>query len=270
MSKSGSIVLSLILLSSHALTQNIGIGTNNPLSKLSVKGNISIGTNFISSSAPPNGAVIEGNVGIGISNPQHKLDVDGNINLNGMLLIENCGGDFNNSDGLNGKTFFRVGGAGWDAMDNAGRFLSWDNVGPDRLRMKIPGFRSETASFEFYSNGVAGKIGGGSWAVFSDARLKEDVQDYSHGIDLIMKLRPVTFRYKKEFGGNSKQYVGLIAQEVEKVAPQLVFTSPNEKFKDTRMVDPSELLYTLINAVKEQQAEIDRLKKEIEALKKKE
>jgi len=95
MSKSGSIVLSLILISSHALTQNIGIGTNNPLSKLSVRGNISIGTNFISSSAPLNGAVIEGNVGIGISNPQHKLDIDGNINLNGMLLIENCGGDFN-------------------------------------------------------------------------------------------------------------------------------------------------------------------------------
>lgn len=270
MSKSGSIVLSLILLATQALTQNIGIGTNNPLSKLSIRGNISIGTGFISGSAPINGAIIEGNVGIGITNPKQKLDVDGNVILNGMLLIGNCSGDMNTSDGLNGKAFFRVGGAGWDAMDNAGRFLSWDNVGPDRLRLKVPGLKSETPTFEFYSNGIAGKMGGGSWAVFSDARLKEDIQDYSEGINLIMKLRPVTFRYKKEFGGNSKQYVGLIAQEVEKVAPRMVFISPNDKLSDTRMVDPGELLYTLINAIKEQQTEIERLKNEIELLKKKE
>ena len=270
MSKSGSIILALSLFSAHALTQNIGIGTNNPLSKLSVRGNISIGTNFISSTAPINGAIIEGSVGIGITDPRHKLSVDGNVDLNGMLVIENCGGDFNNSDGLSGKTFFRVGGAGWDAMDEAGRFLSWDNVGADRLRLKVPGLKSQTPTFEFYSNGIAGKIGGGSWAVFSDARLKEGIQDYSHGLDLILKLRPVSFRYKPEFGGDSKEYVGLIAQEVEQIAPRMVFLAPNEKLKDTKMVDPSELLYTLINAVKEQQAEIEKLKKEIEQLKKKE
>lgn len=270
MGKSGNIILTLILLTNHAFAQNFGIGTNNPLSKLSVKGNISIGINFISSTAPANGAIIEGNVGIGISNPKYKLDVDGHVNLNGMLLIENCSGDLNSSDGLSGKSFFRVGGDSWDAMDDAGRFLSWDNVGPDRLRLKVPGLKSQTPSFEFYSNGVAGKIGGGSWAVFSDVRLKEGIQDYSHGLDLILKLRPVTFRYKAEFGGNSKEYVGLIAQEVEQIAPRMVFLAPNEKLKDTRMVDPSELLYTLINAVKEQQAEIEKLKKEIEELKKKE
>ena len=270
MFKSGLFGLTLLFLSIHAHAQNVGIGTNNPLSKLSLKGNISIGSNYISNAAPVNGAIIEGNVGIGITAPLHKLHVDGNVNVNGMLFIENCQGDHNSSDGLSGTAFFRVGGPGWNALDDAGRFLSWDNAGEDRLRLKVPGLQSATPSFEFYSNGVAGKIGGGSWAVFSDARLKEDVQEYTQGLDLLLKLRPVTFKYKKEFGGNSKQFVGLIAQEVEKVAPQMVFVTPNEKLNDARMVDPSELLYTLINAVKEQQAEIEKLKKQIEQLKKKE
>ena len=59
----------------------------------------------------------------------------------------------------------------------------------------------------------------------SSARFKEDVRDMGAASDLLMKLRPVTFRYREEAVGAAEartpQY-GLIAEEVARVAPELV------------------------------------------------
>src|SRR5688572_20079267 len=107
-----------ILSSTSTIAQNVGIGTNNPTSKLTVNGNLAVGNNFISIAAPANGAIIEGNVGIGVVAPQHKLQVDGNIQVNGMFMVENCQGINSSSDGLTGTSFFRVGGPSWSAMDD--------------------------------------------------------------------------------------------------------------------------------------------------------
>jgi hypothetical protein len=58
------------------LTNNkIGIGTTNPLNKLTVIGNASIGSTTYNFSAPANGLIVQGNVGLGTTNPQYKLDV---------------------------------------------------------------------------------------------------------------------------------------------------------------------------------------------------
>jgi hypothetical protein len=60
---------------------NVGIGTTNPASKLTVNGNVSIGSGYIGTAAPVNGAIIQGNVGVGTSAPQAKLQVGGNMIL---------------------------------------------------------------------------------------------------------------------------------------------------------------------------------------------
>ena len=59
----------------------------------------------------------------------------------------------------------------------------------------------------------------------SSARFKDDVRDMGEASDLLMRLRPVTFRYKPEVapGEDGTQY-GLIAEEVAEVAPDLVAT----------------------------------------------
>ncbi len=54
-----------LLLTITSMAQNVGIGTNNPASKLDVTGNLSIGSTFSGTAAPSNGAIIEGQVGIG-------------------------------------------------------------------------------------------------------------------------------------------------------------------------------------------------------------
>jgi hypothetical protein len=65
----------------HAQNGNLGIGTNNPTSKLTVSGNSSIGTGYTGTVAPANGAIIQGNVGIGTSAPTATLQVNGNMIL---------------------------------------------------------------------------------------------------------------------------------------------------------------------------------------------
>lgn len=77
------------------------------------------------------------------------------------------------------------------------------------------------------SYGNAWKPGGGSWANYSDARLKKDVRTLTGALDKLGELRAVTFDYKEpaRFGVAGRQ-TGFIAQEVEKVFPEWIIESP--------------------------------------------
>jgi len=57
---------------------NMGVDEPNPASKLSVRGNSSIGSSYSTIAAPTNGAIIQGNVGIGTSVPNSQLEINGN------------------------------------------------------------------------------------------------------------------------------------------------------------------------------------------------
>lgn len=78
-------------------------------------------------------------------------------------------------------------------------------------------------------NGTADKPGGGAWTVFSDARLKKNIEPLKGALERLLELRAVTFEYKEpqsihELPGVQ---IGMIAQEVEKVFPDWVDTAPN-------------------------------------------
>ncbi|MBK7692302.1 MAG: tail fiber domain-containing protein [Bacteroidetes bacterium] len=110
-------------------------------------------------------------------------------------------------------------------------------------------------------NGDANKPGGGSWTVFSDARLKNVSGKYEDGLSTLLKISPVKYHYNEKSGVDSKpEYVGVIAQELQKVAPYMVsnFTKDNTEYLQ---VDNSAMTYMLINAVKEQQKQIAELQK---------
>lgn len=150
------------------------------------------------------------------------------------------------------------------------------------------GIGTESPTANLSVNGTANKLGGGSWAVFSDARLKTNVSDYQEGLDFLMQVRTVNFSYNDKmeaiWGTNkiekNKVYQGVIAQELQKIAPDMVrsvtlnatsgddvdpSTAPSESFLE---VDPNKFTYALINAVKEQQAIIEALKSQQDATQK--
>jgi hypothetical protein len=149
------------------------------------------------------------------------------------------------------------------------------------------GIGTEFPTANLSINGTANKLGGGSWAVFSDARLKTNVSDYQEGLDFLMKVRTVNFSYNdkmaKIWGENkietNKVYQGVIAQELQEIAPDMVrsvtlnTSSDNEDPSSASSesfleVDPNKFTYALINAVKEQQAIINTLKSDQEVTKK--
>jgi hypothetical protein len=86
----------------------------------------------------------------------------------------------------------------------------------------------------------------------SDVRLKSDVKTIEKATDKIDKLRGVTF-FK-----DGKKSLGVVAQEVEKVIPEVVYTDQSkDKIKN---VAYGNMVGLLIEGIKEQQKEIDRLK----------
>lgn len=111
-----------------------------------------------------------------------------------------------------------------------------------------------------YAGGT--RLGGNVYAAgyfhTSDARLKKDIRPIK-GIDIVKRLNGVLFAWKD----SGKESAGVIAQDVEKVLPEAVITDA----EGIKSVDYDALIAPLIEAVKEQQTEIDSLKKEVEALK---
>jgi len=109
----------------------------------------------------------------------------------------------------------------------------------------------------------------GSWTVSSDVRFKKNIEPIDNGLNIVESLNPVKYDLRKdEFPDkkfSDKRQVGLIAQDVEKVLPEVVNTDA-EGFKS---IDYAKINVLLIDAIKEQQKSIDELKKEIELLKSK-
>jgi hypothetical protein len=130
------------------------------------------------------------------------------------------------------------------------------------------------------------KPGGGPWADSSDARIKDVIGEYNRGLDDVLALRPVLYTYKgndtREPPSNSvgpdalgdksapavpyknsphyaatvagTRYIGLIAQEVEPIMPEMVDKTAGYidgvPVDDIRNLDTTALIFALVNSVK--------------------
>lgn len=114
-------------------------------------------------------------------------------------------------------------------------------------------------------NGNADKPGGGSWGTLSDGRLKDVISEFDDGLDKIIQLQPIIYHYKKDnpVSANSEtEYIGFIAQDVQKVLPQAVRLSDQGYL----VIENDAILWTMLNAIKELKAENDMLKKRLDAI----
>jgi hypothetical protein len=99
----------------------------------------------------------------------------------------------------------------------------------------------------------------GDLSINSDARLKANIISLGSTLAKLLQIDGKTYTMKKD--ENKKQKIGVLAQDIEKVFPELVSESNGVK-----SVNYQGLVPVLINALKEQQAEIDRLKTQEERL----
>lgn len=94
----------------------------------------------------------------------------------------------------------------------------------------------------------------------SDRRLKTNIQTIPNALDKVLQMRGVTYKWKD--GRETGDRMGFIAQEVEPILPQVV-----DNNNDHYTMQYAPITAVLIEAIKEQQTEIEQLKKENAALK---
>lgn len=189
-----------------------------------------------------------GNIGIGTTiTASYLLDVAGTVNLNkgitsGVAL--RC-----NSD---------------EALWYNDTYFSWGYSGAYNFfgnRLKIAGNGNMAPAYELYVDGNAAKsLGGSTWIVSSDKRLKNLIGNYEKGLNEIIQLQPVRFTYMennpRDLPSGTEQ-LGFVAQDVQKIFPEAVALG-DDGYLDLNM---HPVIVALINAIKELNAENEMLKK---------
>ena len=110
------------------------------------------------------------------------------------------------------------------------------------------------------------EVEGSFYSSGSSMDYKQEVQDYKPNADAIMNLRPVHYEYKdewKKFGkrlANNNGQIGLVAEEVAEVMPELAVMREEDGKNVVRNVDYEKLTVVLLS-------EIQELKREVKALK---
>ncbi|HEX2534944.1 MAG TPA: tail fiber domain-containing protein [Chitinophagaceae bacterium] len=134
--------------------------------------------------------------------------------------------------------------------------------GTERMRIEGNGTVGigTTAPNSAYRLHVNGNLLVNGTAYTSDARLKKQVVNLAPGLKEILALRPVSYFWKDSSQAADLQY-GFLAQEVKQVMPALVGGSETNGYLN---VNYTAVVPVLVNAVKEQQGQIDAQKKLLE------
>jgi hypothetical protein len=207
-----------------------------------------------------------GNVGIGTIDPVYRLEVkshtNGSYGIAGFydsddrpkVIIRQSGeagfsyGAIHVYDATTPETTVLISGYGNNYFNNAGNF----GIGATN-----PGYKLTVYGTAYCS--------AGAWTG-SDIRWKKDISPMNQVLPLVMELKAVNYFLRTEefpeMGFSTDPQIGLIAQEVEKIFPQLVSTDPNG-FKS---IAYDKLSVLLLEALKEQQAEIGELNSRFERL----
>lgn len=266
-----------------------------------------------------------GHTGIGIDTPTQKLDVNGNANVRGNFL--NIGQDAGTSAAYlrigSGRTGngtaaidcigttayplygFRFGytGAGSSIMFHRGTnpfliqateaaSIYFRTASANRMAITSSGrvgigTTNPNAAALLDVNGVVRYTG--TLLNTSDRRLKTNTTKFDYGLAEVLALSPISYNYNGKAGTDSElMHVGIYAQDLRKVAPELVgefqyeetqievlengeeidVRTNTKKSSETYLhINESSIKYMLVNAVKEQQDKIESLEQELADMK---
>lgn len=118
------------------------------------------------------------------------------------------------------------------------------------------------------SGDVYNKGNSASWNTVSDERIKIVQGDYDKGLKELLKIRPVKYLpnpAKKALANDGKVRVGIVAQEIKKILPDAVIEMPDADSDGDKLLsfNQDELVWLLVNAVKDLSAELDILKAKV-------
>lgn len=188
-----------------------------------------------------------GNVGIGTNNPSNPLSFPATLakkislypGASGDVGMSVSGNDFRlYSDNVNARVSF-----GYDSYISG--FIS---------RAYVPASGAVAMV-------VQGNLNANGTVYNSDIRYKKNIATINYSLDKVLKLRGVVYEMRTDefptYSFNKGQQMGLIAQEVESIVPEVVSTN-DDGYKS---VDYAKLVPLLIESIKAQQKEIEELKR---------
>lgn len=247
------------------ITPDIGIlyGAN-----IGINTNATIGTNVGSRAMT---ILSGGNVGIGCTAPSVALDVCGAMNTSANItsaakVIAGTGCGFYNSG-------FAAGINPIWAFNNANAYgMSYWQGSPDDIRLHFGCALTPPFCFNASGNMIVSGCGTATdWIATSDCRLKTCIKPISNALSVVTQLQGVSYQLCGD--SKSENHLGLIAQDVQKVLPEIVSHSqPSEEDKKYGITDDKlglkydKLSAVLIEAIKEQQKQIKEQEKQLHCL----
>jgi hypothetical protein len=221
-----------------------------------------------------------GNLGIGLTNPSSKLHIATGTDYDGITLKSSTAttGTYLKIDAIANAIANTPPQSMWiDNKENADIALATNSL--VRLWVKANGNVGIGCNAPNYPLQVTGDIAASgilrassavvstAFTACSDSRFKQNITPLSNALENVIKLQGVTYDWrKKEFPDryfNDKKQIGIIAQDLEKIYPELVDTDE----KGYKSVDYSKITPILIEAIKAQNETLNNQQKEIEALK---
>ena len=203
-----------------------------------------------------------GNVGIGTENPTHRFHV---LAPDAVGLFESTGTQaylrLTTSEGLNNRVEItnRPGGRLSLWTGGAGDVFNITKTGRVGIGTIAPNFNLD----------VAGSAHASSFPTSSDARFKTNIAEVSGVLKKLKNVRAVFFEwndhYKTLGRSTGKREVGVVAQEIETIFPELVTEWGDKKYK---ALDYGRLAAVLIAAVKELAAHNEILSRQVRELQK--
>jgi hypothetical protein len=227
--------------------QNTAIGATALYSETSGEGNTAIGSEALNS-------LTDGNGNTAIGSDSLSLNSNGGYNIAlGYQAGAYTTGSYNidiGSGGAEGENgVIRIGGGGYDSTFIAGIYGT-----------------TVAGGVEVVVND-SGQLG----VLSSSQRDKRDIQSMGDASDPLLELQPVTFKYKPGIDPVGTPQFGLVAEEVEKVAPDLVVHDQQHGIYTVRYQAVSAMLLNEFlkehRAVQEQGAQMERQGAEIQSLK---
>jgi hypothetical protein len=193
-----------------------------------------------------------GNVGIGTFSPAAKLHVEGGSG-DGVYGLSGSGSGFGvkgeslSGFGVRGESLNGYGVFGFSGTGLAGYFVG-DVAVLGNLILDTLDSAGTTALCLNASNRIA--------TCSSSLRYKTDVRPFAAGLDILSRLHPIAFTGKQ----GAMRDLGLAAEEVEKVEPLLVTHNAAGQVEGVKY---DRINVLLINAVKQQQAQIDQQRQQL-------
>ena len=247
----------------YALYNNTGANNAN--------GNTATGVNALYSNT-----ISRGNTATGVNTLYSNMNGNRNVADGCDALFSNQSGEFNTAIGFR-SLYQNTGSNNVGLGFNAGSNLTTGdgNICIGYNVVGVAGESNTTRISNIYSSAASARLvyitsGGKIGTLVSSQRFKQEIKSMDNAGEAILALKPVTFRYKEDVDSNRTIMFGLMAEDVEKVNPDLVVRDKKGK--------PYSVRYDQVNAmllneflkehrkVQELEANAAKQQKQIEAL----